>query len=121
MSENKGYIRYNQERGSVNISDEVVAIIAAVAAIDVEGVHGLFVSPGKEQTKMVGKKGLSRGVKLTNTGEEITVDVHVIVNMGVPVAEVGVEVQRAVAAAIEAAVGFTVSEVNVHICGIALK
>lgn len=121
MGENKGYIRSTDERGSVCISEEVVAIIAAVAAVDVEGVHGLFASPGKELTSMLGRKGLSRGVRLNIDGDLVTVDVHIIAEMGVAVNEVGSAVQRAVISAVEAAVGVRVSEVNVHICGVSLK
>ena len=121
MGENKGYIRKIDERGSVSISEEVVAVIAAVAAIDVEGVHGLFASPGKELTSMIGRKGLSKGVRLSIDGDVVIIDVQVIADMGVAVNEVGGEIQRAVISAVEAAVGIKVDEVNVHICGIALK
>jgi uncharacterized alkaline shock family protein YloU len=121
MGENKGYIRNIDERGSVSISEEVVAVVAAVAAIDVEGVHSLFVSPGKEITSMIGKKGLSRGVRLNIDGDLVVIDVNVIADMGVAVNEVGSAVQRTVISAVEAAVGIRVSEVNVHICGVSLK
>ena len=121
MAENKGYIKSIDEKGSVSISEEVVAVIAAVAAVDVEGVHGLFATPGKEITKIIGRKGLSRGVKLTTDGDEVIIDVQIIADMGVAVNEVGAEVQIAVIAAVEAAVGIKVNEVNVHICGVALK
>ena len=121
MSENKGYIRNNDERGSVSISEEVIAVIAAVAAVDVEGVHGLFASPGKVLTKMIGRKGLSKGVKLHNENDDISLDVDVIAEMGVAVNDVGAEVQKAVISAVESAVGVTVNEVNVRICGISLK
>ena len=121
MAEYKGYIRSIDERGSVSISEEVVAVIAAVAAVDVEGVHGLFSSHGKELTNIVGRKGLSRGVKLSSEDDVVAIDVYVIADMGVAVNEVGAEVQREVISAVEAAVGIKVNEVNVHICGIALK
>ena len=121
MGENKGYIKSVDERGSVNISEEVIAVIAAVAAVDVEGVSGLFVSPGREITKMVGKRGLSKGVKLNIEGDDISVDVYIVVQMGVSVSEVGAQVQREIISAIESATGIKVGAVNVHICGIALK
>ena len=121
MSESKGYIKNTDERGSVSISEEVIAVIAAVAAVDVEGVHGLFASPGKVLTKMIGRKGLSRGVRLSAEGDVVVIEVNVIADMGFAVNEVGAEVQRAVISAVESAVGITVNEVNVRICGIALK
>ena len=125
MGENKryakGYVKSASERGSVNISEEVVTVVAAVAAIDVEGVHGLFVSPGKELTKMVGEKGVSKGVRLSIDDDDVKIEVNIIVDMGVSINEVGAQVQRVVTASVEDAVGMKVSEVNVRICGIALR
>jgi len=120
MAENK-YIVSSDERGSVNISEDVVAVIAATAAAEVEGVHGLFVSHNKEITNMLGRKGHSKGVKLCIEDDDITIDVNVIAEMGFSVNEVGAEVQKAVMSAVEDTVGVTVKEVNVSICGIALK
>ena len=121
MPENKSYIVNSDEKGSINISEEVVSIIAAVAAAEVEGVHGPFVSHNKEMTGMITKKGLTKGVKLHIEGEDVTIDVNIIVEIGFSVSEVGVEVQKAVISAVEDAVGATVKAVNVNICGIALK
>jgi uncharacterized alkaline shock family protein YloU len=121
MGEHKGYIKNTDEKGSINISEDVVAIIAAAAAAEVEGVHGLFFPHGKELTQMIGRKGLSRGVRLCIDGDNVTIDVYVMVEMGYSVSEVGVEIQGVVMSAVEAAVGVTVSAVNIHICGVALK
>jgi len=121
MAEGKGYIKNSDDKGSVNISEDVVAVIAAAAAVEVEGVHGPFVSHGKEITNMLGRRALSRGVKLHIEGDVVTVDVHLIAEMGYSVNDVGMHVQKAVITAIEDAVGVTVSAVNVHICGIASK
>jgi len=121
MADNRGYIRNADERGSVNISEEVISIITAVAAVDVEGVRGLFASPGKEINKIIGRKALSRGVKLCVDGDNVTIDVYVMVEMGVPVNEVGLQVQRAVISAVESTAGIKVNAVNVHICGISIR
>jgi len=121
MGESKEYIRSSDDRGSINISEDVVVVVAAAAAVDVEGVHGLFLAPGKELTNMVGKKGLSKGVKFSIDGDDIAIDIFILVELGFSVSEVGAEVQKAVMSAVEAAVGATVSAVNVHICGISLK
>jgi len=121
MAENKGYIRSSDERGSINICQSVVAVIAASAAVDVDGVYGLYQSPGKELTSVSSRKGISKGVKLNIEGDDVTVDVHIIVEIGYSVSEVGAEVQKAVVSAIEAAVGAKVSTVNIHICGVSLK
>lgn len=121
MSENKGYIRNTDEKGSINISEDVVAIIAAAAASEVEGVHGLFFPPGKELSNMLSRKTLSKGVKMLFEEDDIVIDVSIIAEIGFSVSEVGAEVQRVVLSAVESAVGVTVKAVNVHICGVALK
>ena len=121
MGEQKGYIKNSDEKGSINISEEVVTVIAASAAMEVEGVQGLFYSHGKELTHMIGKKGFARGVQLCIEGDEITVDVYLVTEMGYSVSEVGAGVQKAVISAIEDTVGAKVRAVNVNICGVALK
>ena len=121
MGDNKGYVRNLDERGSVSISEEVIAVIAAVAAVDVEGIHGLYASSGKVLTKMIGRKGLSKGVKLSVEGDNVAIEINVFAEFGVAVNEVGAEVQREVISAVESAVGIKVNAVNVRICGISLK
>ena len=121
MGENKEYIKSTYENGSISISEDVVAIIAAAAAVEVEGVHGLFFAPGKELSNMVGKKGLSKGIKLLVEGEDVVIDVYILTEINYSVSEVGAEVQKAVISAVESAVGIIVTAVNVHICGVSLK
>ena len=121
MGEYKGYIRSADEKGSVNISEDVIAAIAAAAAAEVEGVHGLSASHGKEITQVIGKRALTKGVKISVENDNIAIDVHIMVEMGCSISEVGAEVQKAVISAVEAAAGITVAAVNVVICGISLK
>jgi len=121
MAENKGYIRSSDERGSINICQNVVAVIAAAAAVDIDGVYGLYQSHGKEITTVSGKRGSSKGVKIHIEEENVNVDVSIIAEMGYSVSELGALVQKAVISAIEEAVGAKVGTVNVHICGVSLK
>ena len=123
MAEHKGYIKNADEKGSINICEDVVAVIAATAAVEVEGVHGLYHSHGKEltTTTVAGRKGISRGVKLIIDGNNVTVDLFIITDLGFSVSEIGTEIQKAVTSAIESAVGANVSAVNVNICGVSLK
>ena len=121
MPESKGYIRTSDERGSINICQSVVAVIAATAVIEISGVYGLYQSPGKELITLAGKKGLTKGVRVNVEEDDISVDVYIITEMGFSVNEIGIKVQKAVIAAIEEAVGIDVNTVNVHICGVSLK
>lgn len=118
---NKDYISYPDDKGSINISEEVVAVIAANAALETEGVAALSASLGKDIAELLGKKNLSRGVKISYDGESVKADVYIMVKIGVSVSKVGQQVQEAVASNIESMTGFTVSEVNVHVCGIAFN
>ena len=120
MADGKDYIKSADEKGSINISEDVVAVIAAAATMEVEGVSGFFYSYGKDLPNMI-KKGLSKGVRLSIDGDEVTIDVYIMADMGYSVSEVGKQIQQAVMSAVEAAVRVTVNAVNVHICGVALK
>jgi len=121
MGEQKGYIRNADEKGSINISEDVVAIIAATATAEVEGVSGFYFSQGKEITSMIGKKSLPKGIRLSISDGGIIFDVYIVVEMGCSVNEIGEKIQQAVISAVEGAVGAKVTEVNVHICGVAQK
>lgn len=119
MGENKDYITHPDEKGSINISEEVISVIAASAAMETEGVAAL--SAGRDLTELLGKKSLGRGVRITVEGESVKVDLWLTVKLGVSVNKVGRKVQEAVSSGIESMTGFAVTEVNVHIVGIALN
>ena len=121
MGENKDYVAYTEERGSINISEEVLAIIAGGAALDIDGVAGLYSTPGRDIAELLGKKNLARGVKIRVEDKLITADIYIMAAYGSAVNEVGEAVQKAVATALESTTGLTVESVNVHICGISLK
>jgi uncharacterized alkaline shock family protein YloU len=121
MGESKGYIKTSDDKGSISICQDVVAVIAAAAAMDVDGVHGLYQSPGRELTTVSGKKGLSRGIRIHIENDNITADVYLIAEMNYPISEIGTKVQQAVMSAIEEAVGKRVMTVNIHISGVSLK
>ena len=121
MGESRGYIKTVDEKGSINIAEDVVAVIVGMAASEVEGVHGLYYSPSKELSQKANSKGIAKSVKLDIDGENITIDVYILVDKNHSVTEVALEVQKAVMSAVGDMVGIIVSAVNVHVCGIALK
>lgn len=121
MGENREYITYPEEKGSINISEEVVAIIAGSAALEVEGVAGLYSTPGRDIAELLGKKSLARGVRIHMEDRTISADIYIMAAMGSNVNEVGQAIQNAVATAIESTTGLCVAAVNVHICGISLR
>jgi uncharacterized alkaline shock family protein YloU len=121
MGESKAYIRTSDEKGSINISHEVVAVIAAAAAVDIDGVYGLYQPLGKEITTVSGRRGLSRGIRTKIEGNNVTVDVYIVAEIDNPITDVGQKVQKVVMSAIEEAIGKEVATVNVHISGVSLK
>ena len=115
MPEN--YIARQDEHGSINISEDVIAVMVAAAASEVDGVAGLANTIGTDLAEFLGRKSVSKGVKVQFVEDKIVVDVVVIVRFGVKINEVGVKIQEAVASAVESMTGLE-SIVNVHISGI---
>ena len=117
MGEGKEYVSRSDELGNIHISEEVLAVIAAAAALEVEGVGGLAANLGTDLAELLGKKTLSRGIRLEVAEENVTVDVNILVKYGHTIPEVGRAVQEAVMSSIEATSGLTVEAVNVNVGG----
>lgn len=110
----------NNNIGTVQIADDVVAIIAGLAATEVEGVASMAGNITKEIISKFGVKNLSKGVRVNVSEGSVSVDVALNVEFGYSVPEVSVKVQEKVKNAIENMTGLNVSEVNVKIAGVAL-
>jgi uncharacterized alkaline shock family protein YloU len=121
MGENREYVTTAEERGSINISEEVLAVIAGGAALEIDGVAGLYSSPGRDIAELLGKKNLAKGVRIHVDEKTITADIYIMAAFGSAVNEVGAAIQKAVATAIESTTGLEVEAVNVHICGISFR
>ena len=120
MSENKEYISYTDARGSVNISGEVIATIAASTALEVEGVAGLAMNV-KDLTTLVGKKHISRSVKIKLEDDIVRADLYIAVDMGYVITDVAAAVQEAVKTIIESTIVMKTSEVNVNVVEVNFK
>lgn len=106
------------ETGSIRIADEVVGIIAGLAATEVPGVAGMSAGLVGGIVEMLGKKNLAKGVKVEVGEREAAVDLYVIVEYGIRIPDVALRVQENVKRAIESMTGLEVVEVNVHIQGV---
>lgn len=121
MAENKEYFTQEMESGSVQISEEVVASIAGMAVLETEGVCGLSSSIGTDIAEMLGRKTLSKGVRLTGAeAGGVKIDCDVVAKFGQNIFELAKNVQENVKSSVESITGLSVGEVNVTICGIAL-
>lgn len=106
------------EYGDVKIANEVVAIIAGLAATEVEGVAGMSGGITSGISDMLGMKNLSRGVKVEVGEKECAIDIFVIVEYGSKISEVAFGVQENVKEAVETMTGLKVIEVNVNVQGV---
>lgn len=106
--------------GDIQIADEVIAIIAALAATEVEGVAKMYGNITNELISKLGMKNLSKGVKVLVSPEDVKVDISLELKYGYSVMEVSAKVQEKVKQAIETMTGLTVSMVRVRIAGIAI-
>lgn len=105
--------------GAIRIADEVVEVIAGLAASEVDGVAGMSGGFVGDLAHMLGRtKNLSKGVKVEVGEKETAVDLYVIMDFGVSIPNVALKVQEAVKEAIESMTGLTVVETNIHVQGI---
>ncbi len=111
----------NTSIGEVQIADDVVAIIAGLAATETQGVASMAGNITKEIISKLGMKNLSKGVKVTLGQGIVSVDLSLNIEYGYNVPEVSGKVQEKVKAAIENMTGLAVGEVNIHIAGVAVE
>lgn len=118
MSETEKYISRSDEMGNIHISTEVLAVIAAAAALEVEGVGGMAAGLGTDMAELVGRKVVAKGVHLTLAEDRLEIGLSVLVKYGYTVPEVAKNVQEAVASAVENTSGLAVTGVNVTVAGV---
>ena len=109
------------ELGSIRIADEVVSIIAGLAASEVEGVAAMSGGWGTGIVEMLGKKNLSKGVKVEVGEKEAAIDIYLVIEFGFPIPRVAQKVQDQVKSAVENMTGLKVTAVNVHVVGVSMK
>ena len=107
--------------GEVQIADEVVAIIAGLAATEVDGVDSMAGNITNELVGKLGMKNLSKGVKVEVTEEHVSVIMALNLKYGYSIPDVCEKVQEKVKNAIENMTGLTVLDVNIKIAGVSLE
>ena len=104
---------------NLNISEDVIGIIAGLAASEVEGVAGMTLGFVDGINQILGSnKKYSKGVKIELDGKKVTVDLYVNVTYGVRIPDVAWAAQNAVKTAVETMTGLEVSAVNINVQGI---
>lgn len=109
------------EIGNVKISEEVVAIIAGVAAMDVPGVAGMSGGIAGGIAEILGRKNLSKGVKVEVGEKEAAIDLYIIVEYGCRIPDVSWDIQEKVKNAVQTMTGLDVIEINIHVQGVNIE
>ena len=113
------YTSEKQEKiGEVRIADEVVAIIAGLAATAVEGVAAMAGNATREIIERMGMKSLSKGVSVEVIDSTVSVKLSLNLEYGHSIPEVCAKVQERVKSAIENMTGLEVLDVNITIAGV---
>lgn len=120
MAETKEYITQVDELGNIHISEEVLAVIAAAAALEVEGVSSLA-SGGKDLADLWGKKNLARGIRVQVEDEQVQVELTIMVKYGYTILDVARAVQDAVFTNIESMSSLKVRSVNINVGGVSFE
>ena len=114
-------IQNDAGKGEVKIADEVVAIIAALAATEVEGVASMAGNITNELISRLGMKNLSKGVKVDVLEGVVTVSLTPNLKYNYSVVEVSGKVQEKVKNAIENMTGLEVADVNIKVAGVEME
>ena len=118
MDQAKEMVKKDNSLGSIRIADEVVSIIAGLAATEVEGIAGMSGGIAGGIAEMLGRRNFAKGVKVEVGEKEAAVDLYIIVKYGVRIPDVALAVQENVKQAIETMTGLSVVEVNIHVQGV---
>lgn len=122
LADRSTHTLYEKDKiGEVQIADEVVAIIAGLAATEVEGVDSMAGNITNELVGKLGMKNLSKGVKISMTEEHVSVDLSLNMKYGYSIPAVSAKVQDKVKTAIENMTGLVVLEVNIKIAGVTME
>ena len=121
MEENKNIevVEEVKESEGIKISNDVIAVIAGVAASEVPGVAAMAGGlTGGLTEALKGKKNLAKGIKVDATETTANIDVNIIVEYGSRIPDVAFEIQNRVKKSVESMTGLKVTEVNVHVQGV---
>ena len=114
-------IQNDASLGEVNIADEVVAIIAALAATEVDGVASMAGNITNELISRLGMKNLSKGVKVDVLEGVVTVSLALNLKYNYSIMDVSAKVQERVKNAVENMTGLEVADVNIRVAGVEME
>ena len=110
----------DQTIGTVQITDEVIATIAAIAATDVDGVASVGTGITREKAARIGARAIAKAVQVSILDDTITARMIITVSYGSSIPETTRKVQKKVKSTLETMTGLTVNEVQVSVADVAL-
>jgi uncharacterized alkaline shock family protein YloU len=108
----------NEEHGVLSYADDVIATISGLAAVEIDGVSSMCGNIGNGIAELLGRKTITKGVKVEVGKEEAAIDLFLIVEYGAKIPSVIDKVQKNVTKAVETMTGLKVVEVNVNVQGV---
>ena len=107
--------------GQIQIADEVIAVIAGTAAMEVDGVIGMASNFTGDLAEIIGKKNLSKGVKIDVDAGSVSVEINLLIKFGYQIQTVSAEVQQRVKTAVETMTGLAANEININVAGVHME
>ena len=111
----------DEKKGTVHVADDVVAVIAGLAATEVKGVAAMAGNITNELMSKVGRKNLAKGVKVVVNGKRVKVALAIMMEYGYNIPGTCSKVQERVKSAIENMTGLTVTDVDIRIASVDMK
>lgn len=110
-----------EQHGNVSFANDVVATIAGLATIEIDGVAGMSGGFSGGLAELLGRKNLTKGVKVEVGKEECAIDLYIVVKYGTEVPSICKNIQTNVKKAVETMTGLRVIEINIHIQGVHIE
>ena len=114
------YFTIPDEKGSINISEDVIAAITGNALSEMEDIAAFSNTAGSELSELIGKKSLSKGIRVSFADSDITIDATIMVRYGGNITELCEKAQEAVCTAVDSITGVK-PVVNIRVAGITFE
>ena len=121
LEQNTYVLQEDEDLGTVKIADEVVAMIAGLAATEVDGAAAMAGNISNDLMSKMGVKNLAKGVKVEVIGKRVKADLALVVEYGYNIPVVSQKVQEKVKSTIENMTGLEVSDVDIRIAGVNMQ
>lgn len=118
QARNNASVSDEEDLGYIELADDVIAIVASLAALDVPGVIGMSTGFREGISNFLGKKSLAKGVRVKVTGHSCRIAVYVTVEYGCNIPEVAMKLQKKIKSSVDEMTEYTAEFVDVHVEGV---